>query len=121
MQEAIDKPQESLSPHAPRLLSFKIDPELIGTVIGPGGRTIKGITERTNTKIDIEDGGIVTMLPMMGLRGRCSKNNRRLTRKVHEGEIFSGMVTRIIPIGAFVEILPGKRVWYIFLNYLKLS
>ena len=55
MQEAIDKPQESLSPHAPRLLSFRIDPELIGTVIGPGGRTIKGITERTNTKIDIED------------------------------------------------------------------
>ena len=51
MQEAIDKPQESLSPHA-RLLSFRIDPELIGTVIGPGGRTIKGITERTNTKID---------------------------------------------------------------------
>ena len=51
MQEAIDKPQESLSPHAPRLLSFRIDPELIGTVIGPGGRTIKGITERTNTKI----------------------------------------------------------------------
>ena len=43
MQEAIDKPQESLSPHAPRLLSFRIDPELIGTVIGPGGRTIKGL------------------------------------------------------------------------------
>jgi len=61
MQAAIDKPQESLSPHAPRLLSFRIDPELIGTVIGPGGRTIKGITERTNTKIDIEDGGIVTI------------------------------------------------------------
>ena len=54
MQEAIDKPQES-SPHAPRRLSFRIDPELIGTVIGWGG-TIKGITERTNTKIDIEDG-----------------------------------------------------------------
>ena len=54
MQAAIDKPQEALSPHAPRLLSFRIDPELIGTVIGPGGRTIKGITERTNTKIDIE-------------------------------------------------------------------
>ena len=60
MQAAIDKPQDSLSPHAPRLLSFRIDPELIGTVI-TGGRTIKGITERTNTKIDIEDGGIVTI------------------------------------------------------------
>ena len=61
MLEAIETPKENLSPHAPRLLSFRIDPELIGTVIGPGGRTIKGITERTNTKIDIEDGGIVTI------------------------------------------------------------
>ena len=43
MMEAIDEPRENLSPHAPRLLSFRIDPELIGTVIGPGGRTIKGI------------------------------------------------------------------------------
>ncbi len=110
MQEAIDKPQETLSPHAPRLLSFKIDPELIGTVIGPGGRTIKGITERTNTKIDIEDGGIVTIASHDGAAAEeAQKIIEGLTRKVHEGEIFSGVVTRIIPIGAFVEILPGKE------------
>ena len=110
MQEAIDKPQDTLSPHAPRLLSFKIDPELIGTVIGPGGRTIKGITERTNTKIDIEDGGIVTIASHDGAAAEeAQKIIEGLTRKVHEGEIFSGVVTRIIPIGAFVEILPGKE------------
>ncbi len=110
MQAAIDKPQESLSPHAPRLLSFRIDPELIGTVIGPGGRTIKGITERTNTKIDIEDGGIVTIASHDGAAAEeAQKIIEGLTRKVHEGEIFSGVVTRIIPIGAFVEILPGKE------------
>ena len=110
MQEAIDKPQESLSPHAPRLLSFRIDPELIGTVIGPGGRTIKGITERTNTKIDIEDGGIVTIASHDGAAAEeAQKIIEGLTRKVHEGEIFPGVVTRIIPIGAFVEILPGKE------------
>jgi len=110
MQEAIDKPQESLSPHAPRLLSFRIDPELIGTVIGPGGRTIKGITERTNTKIDIEDGGIVTIASHDGAAAEeAQKIIEGLTRKVHEGEIFTGVVTRIIPIGAFVEILPGKE------------
>jgi len=110
MQEAIDKPQEALSPHAPRLLSFRIDPELIGTVIGPGGRTIKGITERTNTKIDIEDGGIVTIASHDGAAAEeAQKIIEGLTRKVHEGEIFSGVVTRIIPIGAFVEILPGKE------------
>ena len=110
MQDAIDKPQESLSPHAPRLLSFRIDPELIGTVIGPGGRTIKGITERTNTKIDIEDGGIVTIASHDGAAAEeAQKIIEGLTRKVHEGEIFTGVVTRIIPIGAFVEILPGKE------------
>ncbi len=110
MQEAINKPNESLSPHAPRLLSFRIDPELIGTVIGPGGRTIKGITERTNTKIDIEDGGIVTIASHDGAAAEeAQKIIEGLTRKVHEGEIFSGVVTRIIPIGAFVEILPGKE------------
>ena len=110
MMGAIDKPQESLSPHAPRLLSFRIDPELIGTVIGPGGRTIKGITERTNTKIDIEDGGIVTIASHDGAAAEeAQKIIEGLTRKVHEGEIFSGVVTRIIPIGAFVEILPGKE------------
>lgn len=110
MLEAIDTPRDSLSPHAPRLLSFRIDPELIGTVIGPGGRTIKGITERTNTKIDIEDGGIVTIASHDGAAAEeAQRIIEGLTRKVNEGEVFSGSITRIIPIGAFVEILPGKE------------
>ena len=110
MMEAIDSPRENLSPHAPRLLSFRIDPELIGTVIGPGGRTIKGITERTNTKIDIEDGGIVTIASHDGTAAEeAQRIIEGLTRKVHEGEVFTGSITRIIPIGAFVEILPGKE------------
>jgi polyribonucleotide nucleotidyltransferase len=110
MLEAIDKPREGLSPHAPRLLSFRIDPELIGTVIGPGGRTIKGITERTNTKIDIEDGGLVTIASHDGAAAEeAQRIIEGLTRRVSEGEVFSGAVTRVIPIGAFVEILPGKE------------
>ncbi|CAK6699591.1 Polyribonucleotide nucleotidyltransferase [Synechococcus sp. CBW1107] len=110
MLEAIDKPRDILSPHAPRLLSFRIDPELIGTVIGPGGRTIKGITERTNTKIDIEDGGIVTIASHDGAAAEeAQRIIEGLTRRVSEGEVFSGGVTRVIPIGAFVEILPGKE------------
>ena len=110
MMEAISQPRENLSPHAPRLLSFRIDPELIGTVIGPGGRTIKGITERTNTKIDIEDGGIVTIASHDGTAAEeAQRIIEGLTRKVHEGEMFTGAITRIIPIGAFVEILPGKE------------
>ncbi len=110
MLEVIDTPRDALSPHAPRLLSFRIDPELIGTVIGPGGRTIKGITERTNTKIDIEDGGIVTIASHDGAAAEeAQRIIEGLTRKVNEGEIFTGAITRIIPIGAFVEILPGKE------------
>ena len=110
MLEAIDKPRDILSPHAPRLLSFRIDPELIGTVIGPGGRTIKGITERTNTKIDIEDGGIVTIASHDGAAAEeAQRIIEGLTRRVSEGEVFNGSVTRVIPIGAFVEILPGKE------------
>ncbi len=110
MLEAIEKPRDGLSPHAPRLLSFRIDPELIGTVIGPGGRTIKGITERTNTKIDIEDGGIVTIASHDGAAAEeAQRIIEGLTRRVSEGETFSGAVTRVIPIGAFVEILPGKE------------
>ncbi len=110
MLEAIDKPRDTLSPHAPRLLSFRIDPELIGTVIGPGGRTIKGITERTNTKIDIEDGGIVTIASHDGAAAEeAQRIIEGLTRRVSEGEVFQGSVTRVIPIGAFVEILPGKE------------
>ena len=110
MLEAIDKPRDTLSPHAPRLLSFRIEPELIGTVIGPGGRTIKGITERTNTKIDIEDGGIVTIASHDGTAAEeAQRIIEALTRRVGEGEVFSGEVKRVIPIGAFVEILPGKE------------
>ncbi|MCU0528711.1 MAG: polyribonucleotide nucleotidyltransferase [Cyanobium sp. Prado107] len=110
MLTAIDKPRDTLSPHAPRLLSFRIDPELIGTVIGPGGRTIKGITERTNTKIDIEDGGVVTIASHDGAAAEeAQRIIEGLTRRVSEGEVFTGGVTRVIPIGAFVEILPGKE------------
>jgi polyribonucleotide nucleotidyltransferase len=110
MLEAIDKPRDTMSPHAPRLLSFRIDPELIGTVIGPGGRTIKGITERTNTKIDIEDGGLVTIASHDGAAAEeAQRIIEGLTRRVSEGEVFTGSVTRVIPIGAFVEILPGKE------------
>ncbi|QEY33206.1 polyribonucleotide nucleotidyltransferase [Synechococcus sp. RSCCF101] len=110
MLSAIEKPRDVLSPHAPRLVSFRIDPELIGTVIGPGGRTIKGITERTNTKIDIEDGGLVTIASHDGAAAEeAQRMIEGLTRRVTEGEVFHGGVTRIIPIGAFVEILPGKE------------
>ena len=110
MLEAIDKPREDLSPFAPRLMTMKIDPEQIGMVIGPGGKTIKGITEETGCKIDIEDDGTITI---SAIDGDKAKKARRIlqgmTRKIQAGDVFVGRVTRIIPIGAFVEFLPGKE------------
>lgn len=110
MLEAIDRPREEQSPFAPRLLTLKIDPEFIGLVIGPGGKNIKAITEETGCKIDIEDDGTVTI---SGLDGEKAKQARRIihgmTREVKAGEVFLGRVTRIIPIGAFVEFLPNKE------------
>ncbi|MDY6939109.1 MAG: polyribonucleotide nucleotidyltransferase [Cyanobacteriota bacterium] len=110
MLEAIEKPREDLSPFAPRLMTIKIDPDLIGMVIGPGGKTIKGITEETGCKIDIEDDGTITI---SAVDGEKAKKARRIiqgmTRQVKAGDVFVGRVTRIIPIGAFVEFLPGKE------------
>ena len=110
MLAAIDEPRPELSPFAPRLMTMKIDPEMIGTVIGPGGKTIKGITEQTNCKIDISDDGMVTIASTNGDRAkRAMKMIDHMTRKLNQGDVYLGRVTRIIPIGAFVEIFPGKE------------
>jgi polyribonucleotide nucleotidyltransferase len=110
MLAAIDKPREEMSPFAPRLLTFKIEPELIGLVIGPGGKTIKGITEETGAKIDIDDDGTVTVSAVDNEKAkRAIQIVQGLTRRLNEGDVYLGRVTRIIPIGAFVELLPGKE------------
>lgn len=109
MLEVIDQPNE-LSSYAPRLLSIKIDPDLIGMVIGPGGKTIKGITEQTNSKIDISDDGTVMIASSeAGQAEKARKLIYNMTRKLNEGDVYVGRVTRIIQIGAFVEIMPGKE------------
>lgn len=109
MLGAISQPN-TLSPYAPRLLTLKIDPELIGLVIGPGGKTIKGITEQTKAKVDIADDGTVTIAASEAENAeRARKLIFNLTRKVYEGEVYLGKVTRIIKIGAFVELFPGKE------------
>ena len=110
MLQAIDKPRSEMSAFAPRLLTIKIEQDLIGTIIGPGGKTIKGITEETGAKIDIEDDGTVTISAVDESKARKARNIiQGMTRKLQEGEVYAGRVTRIIPIGAFVEFLPGKE------------
>lgn len=110
MLKAIDKPREDLSPYAPRLLTMKIDPDLIGMVIGPSGKTIKAITEQTGAKIDIEDDGKVIIAAVEAEKADMARKMVfNITRKLNEGDVYLGKVTRIIDIGAFVEILPGKE------------
>jgi len=110
MLQTIQEPRVETSPYAPRLLTIKIDSDMIGLVIGPGGKTIKGITEETGAKIDIEDDGTVTISAVDESRAKKARNIiQGMTRKLHEGDVYAGRVTRIIPIGAFVEFLPGKE------------
>jgi len=110
MLSVIDKPSTTLSPYAPRLLTLKIDPELIGLVIGPGGKTIKSITEQTGAKVDISDDGTVTISALEAEKGEQAKRLiYNMTRKLNEGDVYVGQVTRIIQIGAFVEVMPGKE------------
>jgi polyribonucleotide nucleotidyltransferase len=110
MLEAINQPRTEMSLFAPRLLTIKIDPEMIGMIIGPGGKTIKGITEETGAKIDIEDTGIVTISSIDGESAKKARSIiQGMTRKLNQGDVYIGKVTRVIPIGAFVEFLPGKE------------
>ena len=110
MMEAIDTPRSEMSPFAPRLLTIKIDPEFIGMIIGPGGKNIKGITEETGAKIDIDDDGTITISAVDGEKAKHARSIiQGMTRKLSAGDVFVGKVTRIIPIGAFVEFLPGKE------------
>jgi polyribonucleotide nucleotidyltransferase len=110
MLELLSAPRPQLSPYAPRLLTIRIDPEQIGMIIGPGGKNIKGITEETGAKIDIEDDGTVMISSMSGEGALKAKRIiENMTRRVGSGDVYLGKVTRIIPIGAFVEFLPGKE------------
>jgi len=110
MLATIDQPRTELSPYAPRLLSFKIDPEMIGMVIGPGGKKIKAITEQTGAKVDIDDDGTVTVSSIEGEKAKQAKALiESIVFKPQSGDVFVGTVTRVIPIGAFVEFMPGQE------------
>ncbi|MDJ1173137.1 polyribonucleotide nucleotidyltransferase [Roseofilum capinflatum] len=110
MLSTLSTPRESLSSYAPRLISFKIDPEKIGLVIGPGGKTIKGITEQTGAKVDIEDSGTVMVYSLDAEKAQQAQYLiESMTKTLTAGDVYLGKVTRIIPIGAFVELFPGKE------------
>ena len=113
MQEMLDEipePRAELSPYAPRIISMQIDPDHIRTVIGPGGKTINRIIAETGVKIDIDDTGLVYIAaPDMESAEAGVREIELLTKEPEPGEIYEGKVTRVMPFGAFIEILPGKE------------
>jgi polyribonucleotide nucleotidyltransferase len=109
MLSTLRQPREDISPIAPRLLTLHINPEKIGLLIGPGGKTIKGIQESTGAKIDIEDDGTVYVSHHEAAGAESARLKvEALTEEVRVGKIYEGKVTSIKDFGAFVEILPGR-------------
>jgi polyribonucleotide nucleotidyltransferase len=109
MLRAIKRPREEISANAPRLIQIQINPEKIGLVIGPGGKTIRKLQEETGAKIDIEDSGIVTLSSSTAEGAEAARDRiQAMTEGVKIGAIYEGRVTSIKDFGAFVEILPGK-------------
>ena len=109
MRKAISAPSEHLSPFAPQICTLTIPTEDIGTVIGPGGKQIRAIIDASGAEIDIQDSGVVTITSNDQEGADIAKRMiKELTFKPQEGMIMKGKVVRIIPIGAFVELAPGK-------------
>jgi len=110
MLDTIDAPREELSEYAPRIQSIKINPDKIGAVIGPGGKTIRKIQDESGAKIDIDDDGTVNISANSGEAMQLAMDAvRALTEEVEVGRIYTGTVRRLVDFGCFVEILPGKE------------
>jgi len=110
MLKAIAAPRAEVSPYAPKMIRFMIDPEKIREVIGKGGSVIQKITADTETKIDIEDDGSVCIAAVNAANGeKARKMIEAIAKDPEVGDLFRGKVTRIMNFGAFVEIAPGKE------------
>src|ERR1700712_3148802 len=109
MQEAMPHMKTELSDFAPRLITFKINPEKIRDVIGKGGATIRALTEETKTQIDINDEGIITIASVDAVAGQLAKKRiEDLTAEVAVGTVYEGTVLKLLDFGAIVQVMPGK-------------
>jgi len=109
MQEAVPHARTEVSQHAPRMMTFKINPEKIRDVIGKGGAVIRALTEETGTTIDIKDDGSITIASVNA--EACNVARKRIeaiTAEVEVGKIYEGPVLRLLDFGAIVQLLPGK-------------
>ncbi len=110
MNATLSTHRPELSPYAPRIITVRVPTDAIGLIIGPGGKTIRDITERTGTTIDINDDGIVTIASADP--EACAKAAEIISNMVavpEVGKVYKGIVKGIKEFGAFVEILPGRE------------
>ncbi|MYA78603.1 MAG: polyribonucleotide nucleotidyltransferase, partial [Gemmatimonadetes bacterium] len=109
MAETIAETREQLSDYAPRILTVQVKQDQIGSVIGPGGKVVRGIQEETGAQINIENDGTITIAAVDAAAGEKAKQIiESMTEEPEIGKVYQGTVKRIVDFGAFVEILPGK-------------
>jgi polyribonucleotide nucleotidyltransferase len=110
MNKLIAQPQDELSVYAPRIITFTVDPEKIGTLIGPSGKTIKSINEKYGVETNIDNSGAVTIYCKNAQKAEQAKDSfLALLQEPEIGRIYDGVVRRIVDFGAFIEFLPGKE------------
>jgi len=108
MDETIKEPRPEISPYAPKVLSLQINPDKIRDLIGPGGKVIRAIQLETDTRIDVDDSGLVKILAVNKEFGeKALKMIQDIVREAEVGAVYEGTVRKIMDFGAFVEIFPG--------------
>ncbi len=108
MLEALDTPRQEISPFAPKIIIIKINPDKIREVIGPGGKMIRAIQSETNTRVEIDDAGIVKIAATSAEEGAAAEQAvLEITREPEIGAIYEGKVVKTTDFGAFVQIMPG--------------
>jgi len=107
MQQAMPEPRSQLSKYAPRIITVQIRPDKIGDLIGPKGKTIRGIQEQTGAQINVEDTGVVTISGVGEAAERARDMVSGLMQEPEVGRVYEGVVKSTTAFGAFVEIIPG--------------
>ncbi|MDL1968705.1 MAG: polyribonucleotide nucleotidyltransferase, partial [Deltaproteobacteria bacterium] len=108
MMEALNEPREEISPHAPKIITIKINSDKIREIIGPGGKTIRAMQSETNTRIEIDDTGIVKIAAVSEKDADAALEMiKEITREPEVGVIYEGTVVKIMDFGAFVQIMPN--------------
>ena len=108
MIEAINEPRDQISPYAPKIITVSINPDKIREIIGPGGKIIRSMQSETNTRIEIDDSGLVKIAAFSQAEGDAALEMiNEIAKEAEVGKIYEGTVVKIMDFGAFVQIMPG--------------